>query len=96
MRAEHVHPFLVKYLRWRVVYVSHFYSCDPAGISRASLRSRLTLLSQDGSSRADPRELPHFEVMVSARISHEDGSTTYASYPDIVEDIYYNAASAAY
>jgi len=22
MRAEHVHPFLVKYLRWRVVYVS--------------------------------------------------------------------------
>jgi tyrosinase len=28
MRAEHVHPFLVKYLRWRVVYVSPLLGCD--------------------------------------------------------------------
>ena len=35
--------------------------------------------------------MPDFEVSVSAKISHEDGSTRYESYPDVVEDIIYNA-----
>ncbi|KIW32469.1 uncharacterized protein PV07_04014 [Cladophialophora immunda] len=65
MRAEHVRPFLVKYLRWRVVYA--------------------------GISRADPRELPNFEVSVSAKIIYDDGSATYEAYPEVIDDIIYNA-----
>ncbi|OAP60301.1 hypothetical protein AYL99_05303 [Fonsecaea erecta] len=66
MRAEHVRPFLVKYLRWRVVYA--------------------------GISRADPRQMPNFEVSVSAKILYDDGSATYEAYPDVVDDIIYNAS----
>jgi hypothetical protein len=39
----------------------------------------------------DPRQVPDFEVSISAKISREDGSTSFESYPEIVENIIYNA-----
>lgn len=47
--------------------------------------------SQAGNETRDPRNIPNFEVSVSAKRTHDDGSETYESYGDIVEDIIYNA-----
>lgn len=40
----------------------------------------------------DTRTVPQLKVNVSAEVYHEDGTKTYETYPDVVEEILRNAS----
>ena len=95
MQSEHVTPFLVKNLRWRVVYSvsdgsAQFYF--PFPLPFLTLLTIFSTATQYDVESKDPRATPGLKLPVSARITHDDGPPTYEFHEDIITAIIENAS----
>jgi hypothetical protein len=50
---------------------------------------------QHGTEEKDPRDVPGLQISVSAKVYHDDGTKTYETYTDVVQEILRNASATA-